>query len=136
MLIIPPFMGLGIWTANVKYKACMFSAYDFNSYLYVNVFLNGLALVPSVLVNVLCYYSILHKVILKKSFTDLGDNQLFDRSCFFETQCCGLFAARSISLENSAYRSYHCDRHCTNKHVKFCFKGNFESGNLDLLLYM
>ena len=66
----------------MKYKACMFSAYDFNSYLYVNVFLNGLALVPSVLVNVLCYYSILHKVILKKSFTDLGDNQLFDRSCF------------------------------------------------------
>lgn len=61
-MIIPPFFGLGVWTANVKYKACMFSAYDFNSYLYVNVFLNGLALVPAIGLNVTCYYCILKKV--------------------------------------------------------------------------
>ena len=48
--VIPPFVGLGLWTENVKFKICLWSAYDLYSYVYVSVFLNGLTVTPASLI--------------------------------------------------------------------------------------
>ena len=48
--VVPPFVGLGLWTENVKFKICLWSAYDLFSYVYVSVFLNGLTVIPASLI--------------------------------------------------------------------------------------
>ena len=48
--VVPPFVGLGLWTENVKFKICLWSVYDLFSYVYASVFLNGLTVIPASLI--------------------------------------------------------------------------------------
>lgn len=64
IFMLPPFFGLGAWAMNTKWHACVFTAYDFGSYIYGNVLLCGLTGVPIISLNTFCYWSIGKKVCM------------------------------------------------------------------------
>lgn len=64
LLILPPFFGFSNWAEHVKFKACIFTAYDLNSYIYGLAMLTSLAFMPPAVVCLFAYYSIIKKVSL------------------------------------------------------------------------